>query len=220
MVDTKLSDRKIKKYSKGRGNRVQEIYIDRVKNLYSSFGSFNEELDWIKQNPIENVEEIFVEDYDFVWNEYNQKKRMYPHNLHIFTKDSIYHFKHFRSGYIGGGTHALQELFLFFAVSLEESFLAKHRSISIDFKQNQLLSDGKKYELDYQVDGEFLEIVSPFSITMGYHALETLADLIQNHGVDGRVLFERAIKQAKENVRRKGGDVQFILPDKKERREK
>ncbi|WP_054967405.1 hypothetical protein [Alicyclobacillus ferrooxydans] len=160
------------------GTSIQ--YIDRIQHIYSNFATNDEELAFAK-----SVEEQ-AEMIEVAVDESEETQ------VTVSTAQAVYHFRTFRTDYIGHASRTLVDLFEHFRVLLPIEFIVANRAMTIYLTGNKVVVGEAEYPIEVR-DGLY-QLVEPVQWMISSTVLDVIVRLAKEYQISYEEVVESAIR--------------------------
>ena len=164
---------------------IEEHYEQRVRHLYSRLHSPDEELAW-GQTVHSEADQIAV-DSDGT-----------HATVTVYTPAAVYHFRAFKTHYVGHATRKLCELLAHFGLHLDAEWIADHPSFAAYLLGDRITVGETEYPIARRAEGFVL--VEPVQWHLATRTLDQLAYLVQRYDMPPEHLMEMAVQLVAEGL--------------------
>lgn len=156
-------------------------YIDRIQHMYSNFATNDEELAFAKsvEEQAEMIEVAVVDESR-------------ESEVTVSTAQAIYHFRTFRTDYIGHASRTLVDLFAHFRICLPIEFIVANREMTIYLTGNKVVVGETEYPIEVR-DGQY-QLVEPVQWMISSSILDVIVQLAEEYQISFEEVVESAIR--------------------------
>lgn len=160
---------------------IRVDFVERIRHVYSQYRTNDEEL---------NFAESILEPAETI--EITADLESETTKVTVSTEQAVYHFRTFRSDYIGHGSRTLVSMLQHFRVVLPLEFLVAHKSLTVYLTGNKIVAQDTEYPIDLRED--YYEMVEPVEWMMSSSVLDVVLRLANEYQVQPVEIAESAMK--------------------------